>query len=310
MRRSLPLLLLLVPAVALGGFRVSSFKKETRLGANHWAAASALDGDPATCWMVDPENPNEGSWFEVDVPKSTVDKLALVVGWDVGEAEFLDYARVKTLEVAIFDEAGDGEGDSVLTHTVSFADQRGWQVVDLPDTAVGDPIFGGRIRLTVKEVFPGKDYPNLAVSEVLVHLGEMDAPVQLLSPPGTASSGHAPGLLVDQDERTFWASDGPGEGQVFEVAADGYGVSRIGLKPGPATHARPKTIEVVANDVTRRYELEDDTDLQWFQVPPIVGYTGSGWGNVKVKVLETYPGTQAGVAVSEVKLKATTYGGL
>jgi len=301
--------LTLVPAVAFGGFRVSSFKKETRLGANHWNAAAALDGDPATCWMVNPENDNQGSWFEVDIPKSTVDKLEMIVGWDASEAEFLDYARVKTVKVEVFDE-GSGDEERVLEHSVTFEDQRGSQVIDLPDTKVGNEIFGGKVRLTIQEVYPGKDYPNLAVSEVLVHLGEMDAPARLLQPPESVASGHGAENLVDENNSTFWASEGSGMGQTFEVGADGFGVSNVGLLAGPKTHARPRTIEVIANDMTRTYVMEDSTEMQWFRVPPIIGYTGSGWGDVRVKVVDTYPGTQEGVAVSEVKLRATNYGGL
>ena len=103
MRRSaLAVTLLLLPAVALAGFRASTFKKETKLGADTWNAASALDGKLESCWMVDPESENVGEWFEVDVPKSTVDKLGLVIGWQRDDKTFKDYGRVKTVRVSIF----------------------------------------------------------------------------------------------------------------------------------------------------------------------------------------------------------------
>ena len=50
--------------------------------------------------------------------------------------------------------------------------------------------------------------------------------------------------------------------------------------------------------------------MQFFELPSIVGYTGSAWGSVTVKVLESYPGSSSdSVAITEVKLKATNYDG-
>jgi hypothetical protein len=41
-----------------------------------------------------------------------------------------------------------------------------------------------------------------------------------------------------------------------------------------------------------------------------VGYTGSAWGEVKVKILETYPSSSSeSVGIAEIKLKATNYDG-
>ena len=44
----------------------------------------------------------------------------------------------------------------------------------------------------------------------------------------------------------------------------------------------------------------------------MVGYTGSAWGAIELKVLETYPGSRnAGtVAISELKVKASNSDGL
>lgn len=308
MRRALLLTLLAVPAAAFAGFRASSFKVETRGGETQRNAAAALDGDLATCWMVDPEESNEGSWFEIDVPKSTIDKLSLVVGWDRDETTWADYPRAKTFKVEVFDEGKDGA--KVLEHTVTLADQRGWQTVDLPDTTVGDEVFGGKVRLTVQEVVPGLDYPNLAVSELLLVLGEVDAPVALTEEPEGTLAGKSTAALTDKDARSFWATTADGAGTTFTVESDGFGVSSVGIQAGPKTHARPKTIKLIANKTTRTYTAADTDAMQWFAVPAVVGFTGSGWGPVQVEIVDTYPGTQPGVAIAEVALKATSYGGL
>ena len=130
-------LVLFVSASALAsGFRASSFKKETRLGANFWNIASALDGKLDTCWMVDPESENVGEWFEVDVPRSEVDKLGLVIGWAKDEATFKDYARIKTVKVEMFGDA-KAEDTKVAEATIAFEDKMEMQWVELPDTKVG-----------------------------------------------------------------------------------------------------------------------------------------------------------------------------
>lgn len=304
----LVLALSLVPAVAFGGFRVSSFKKETRLGENTYNAASALDSDPKTCWQVNPENENVGSWFEVDLPKSSIDSLGVMIGWEESEEQFQDYARLKTLKLELFDEAQ--EDKLVLEHSLTFADERGWQTLDVPGAAFGNEIFGGRLRLTVVEIYPGKDYPNLALSELLVRLAEYDAPAILREQPSSSAEGHDGDLLLDDDPRTFWLSGEMAPGATFTVEADGFGVSSVGITQGPRSHARPKTIAIEANNQTRTYTLEDKAGMQWFEVPAITGYTGSGWGVVKITVVDTHEGPKPNVGIAEVKLKATNYGGL
>lgn len=69
-------------------------------------------------------------------------------------------------------------------------------------------------------------------------------------------------------------------------------------------------VEVTYSDQTRRLEIADNTDMQWFPLPAITGFTGSGWGDVDVKILETYAGTKEGIAIAEVSLKASTFDGI
>jgi hypothetical protein len=235
-----------------------------------------------------------------------------VVGWDKDEESFFDYARVKTVRVQTFGSAED-EDAQVGDQTLTFEDKRGWQVMDLVDAAVGGELSGGRLRVTVTEVYPGRDYPSLAVSEVQVQLSETDVQPQatkMKTPPESEASGHDAAQMVDGDGKTFWASLGAGT-QSFEVHAEGFGVSSIGFLTGPTTFARPKTLEYTANDIATRVVLEDQAQVQWFPLPAVVGYTGSAWGSVTVTVIDTYPGqSDSGTAISDVYLRATNYDGL
>ena len=303
-------LLVTLPGIAFAGFRVSSFKKETKLGANHWNVASALDGDKDTCWMTDPESENMGEWIEIDLPRSEVDKIGVIVGWAKDDTRFADYARVKAMRIEVFTTDMDDNEKVVLEQTVEFTDTQDWQLVDLPDTKVGGELFGGKVRATVTAVYPGQDYPNLAMSEFLVHLKEMDAHTAMVSEPESAAAGHGSENMLDKNGRTFWASDGKGEGQEFAIEASGFGVSSIGIQPGPKSHARPKTLKLTVNDMEQTVTLADKQAVQWFPLPAVIGYTGSSWGDVKVQVVDTYPGSDPAVGIAEVQLKATNYEGL
>jgi hypothetical protein len=305
MSRTLPLALLLLALPAFAGFEVSSFRKEDKLGKNYWNAQSALDSKPETCWQVDPEKNNVGEWLALDVPAGEIDKLAMITGWGKSDETFSDYARVKAAKVEIMD-SGAGTSTVVATHTVTFEDKNGWQIVDLPDTKVGGEVLGGRVKVTVTEVYPGKDFPSLAVSEVRVHLKEFDAASGTYARPPDSEAGSNTGDLAwDGNAKTFWAATGSTAN--FAVKAPGYGMSSIGFQSGPKSHARPKTLEITANQTTSTVVLEDKPgQMVYALLPCLVGYTGGAWGDVEIKVLDAYPGDVAsnGIAVAEMKVLA------
>ncbi len=302
----IPFLLFALSLPAMAGFEASSFKREARLGDNYWNASAALDSTLGTCWMVDPEQNNRGQWIQLDVPSATVDKLALVPGWDKSDNDFFDYARIKKAKVEVFDMGGDSPVLKSET-TIDVEDKRGWQIFDLTDTRVGGEIMGGRVKVTVLETYEGKDYPNLAVSEVLVHLKEFSAEsLTLTTPPSDVGSGSG-AALTDGSSRTYWASSAGAEKPSFGVSAPGYGLSKIGLQAGPSSFARAKTIEIQANNSATIHSVENNASMQWFLLPVMVGYTGSSWGEIQVTVMSVHDGGAGkGVAFSEVKINAST----
>jgi hypothetical protein len=296
---------LVVPATAEAGFSASSFRKESKRGANFWNAGSALDSQTETAWMVDPEKKNEGQWVEMDTPSAELDKISVITGWDVDENSFYDYARIKKARIEAWTMEGQ-ERKQVLEEDVEFEDKRGWQTVDVVDSKIGGEIFGGKVRITVLEVYPGKDYPNLAVSEIRVLLKEFDAgTMQITKYPEDAADGHGPNFMEDLKDSTYWAAGAGKTAGSFSMTGAGYGLSSVGIKPGPTGFARPKTVKVEANDLEVVHTMEDKSDLQWLLLPVVVGYTGSAWGTVKVTVVDCYDGDK-GLAIAEVKLKAAT----
>jgi hypothetical protein len=310
MRRSaLAVTLLLLPAAALAGFRVSTFKKETKLGADTWNAAAALDGKLETCWMVDPESENTGEWFEVDVPKSTVDKLGLVIGWQRDDKTFKDYGRVKTVRVSIF--TLDTDTKPVAEQNLTFEDKPGMQVLDLNNVAVGNEVTGGRVRFTITEIYPGDNFPTIGVSEAAVVLAETDVPgtaLKLRSSPDPAN-GKDVSALQDGNPKTFFET--AATPAAFDVRADGFGLSSIGFVAGPTSGARPKTVKITVNDAVVTTVLADKPDAQFANVPAVVGYTGSAWGTVHVEVVDTWPGkTSQTLGIAEIKARYTNYEGI
>jgi hypothetical protein len=299
------LVLLAVPAFA--GFDASSVRSDAKRGNAFWGPGAALDSKPDSCWMIDPEADNAGSWIALDVPTGEVDKVAFVIGWDKDDHTFTDYARAKTVRVEVIDS---GNGDAVkLDEKFTLEDKRGWQVIDVPNTKVGGEYKGGRVRITIHDVYPGHDYQNLAMSEVRVHLAEFEADTTTLAiPPDSSEPGHGAELAMDKKPATFWAKDGVDDQPVrFTLRAPGYGLASAGITPGPAGYARPKTVALSANGATLTYTMEDKAVAQWFLLPAIVGYTGSAFGEIVVEIVDTYAGPPgAGVAVAELALRAAT----
>jgi hypothetical protein len=310
MRRSaLAATLIMLPAVALAGFRVSTFKKETKLGADTWNAAAALDGKPETCWMVDPESENTGEWFEVDVPKSTVDKLGLVIGWNKDEKTFKDYGRVKSVRVSIY--AVEGDTKPAAEQNITFEDKPGMQYVDLNNVAVGNEVSGGRVRFTITEIYPGDNFPTLGVSEAAVVLAETEVPGTALKVRSSPDAANGKDISAAQDGNVKTFFETAATPAAFDVRADGFGLSSIGFVAGPATGARPKTVKITVNDAQVTTVLADKPDAQWAGVPAVVGYTGSAWGTIHVEVLDTYPGkTSQTLGIAELKARYTNYEGI
>jgi hypothetical protein len=304
------LTLFLVPAVAFAGATASKFKPEHRKGANYWNAQSAIDGQLDTCWMVPGESPNRGEWIELDLPKSTVDKIGMVVGWAQDEETFQDYARVKAIKVEAFSMNDRQELSPRGSATAQFQDEMAMQVIDIDDLQVGEDLFGGKLRINIADIYDGRDYPNMAISELLVYLTEFETKLKAPEFSDLSSTPAGPQLAelaIDEDEKTFFAT--AVEGGFLQLEGPGFGVSTLGIKQGPKSHARPKKIKVSANNRELIHELEDSAEVQWVLVPSITGYTGGAFGEIKIEFLEVYPGNDPNVAIAEVYGKATNFEG-
>ena len=298
---------LLVGAQALAGATASSFRKETRQGANYWNANSAIDGKLDTAWMVAGASENVGEYITVDLPKSTIDKLGMVVGYAIDEENFQDYARVKSVKVELFQYNFSQQLEPVpgATATATFEDKMGMQVVDITNLEM-DSDGGGQVRITITELYPGRDYPNFGISELVVYPTEYDAATTIVSVSDDSDTSNSQFEMTDDNAKTFWLGNAQGASVTF--TASGYGLSRVGILPGPKTYARPKKVEIIAQGRSVTYDLPDDAKTQWLEIPPVNGFAGGAWGDIELKVLEVY-GTNPKLAIAELDLKASNYTG-
>ncbi len=293
---------------AIAGATASSFKKETRQGANYYNAQSALDGKMDTCWMLPGETKNVGEYIIIDVPRLDVDKIGMVVGFAKSEETFKDYPRVKTVtvEAMAFNDANELVPAGTPTDA-AFEDKMGLQVIDISNIKA-ETEFGGKVKITIKEIFDeGADYPNLGISEVVVILSEFEAKGQVSEISSEAEGPRA--NLIDKNPKTLWVA--PADGAMVTMTAKGLMMSSLRMTPGPKTHARPKKVSVTTDNRTLEFELEDTAGPHTLYVPPLVGYTGT-WNPVEVKVLEVYPGQKFAdkLAIADLTAWASSADGL
>ncbi len=301
-------LLSLIPSAQAGAV-VSSFKASGRSGLNEYNAQAAIDGNLATAWQLPGESSNIGEHLTLDVPKSVLDKVGMVIGWQESEKKFSDYSRIKTIkiEAEAYDE--NNELQPAGTATATFEDKMGWQVVDIDDITIGTDFFGGKVKITVTEVYPGKDYANLAVSEVLLHMAEQFSPTLKITSVSGEDGTNVQANLVDANDKTFWVADS--QGASLTVEAEGYSLSRIGMKAVSKEYDRAKKVKVSVKGRSEEFELADTLNLEWLYIPAVIGFTGSAWGEVTIEVLETYPGTKypGKLGLRTLEAKATAFDG-
>jgi hypothetical protein len=236
-----------------------------------------------------------------------LDKIGMMPGFAKTPETWSDYPRIKKVKIVVYEIDDERNEKQVGTAEAEFQDKKEWQVVDLADIKIGSGMFGGKARITIDDFYKGDDYPNCAVSGVLLYMKEMDATPTILSASGE-SAGHPKDSLKDANPKTFWAADATGAQVTFE--ASGYGVSRIGLVPGrPATPSQegPARDEPAAR---RSYDLPNAPGTQWLEVPATTGYTGSAWGQVTLDFLEVWPGTKPEIALGDLDVEATSYEGI
>lgn len=296
-------------AFANAGAEASNFRPENRAGSNKWNASAAIDGNPKTAWMLPGESEGKGEWIMIDGPDtiSEAQKISMLVGYNLNDETFTDYARVKSISVEIY-EYNDSM-DLVSTgrsKAIEFEDKMEMQTFDL---GIGvESERGGKYKITVTDIYPGKDFPALAMSEVLLHLKDFDVVTEIVETSGDDEGADALKML-DDSTKSYWS--GSSDAKITFEGIGGASISRIALLPGPKSHARAKKIRLTTSGQVIEHTLPDSTKPTWVLVPSITGYTGSTWDSVHLEILETYPGSSSeSIAISELDIRASSLSGL
>ena len=301
----LSLLALTDPASA--GAEASTFRKESRKPNNYWNASSAIDGNPETAWMVPGESENKGEWIEIQGPigLSTLQEVGMIVGFAKDEESFKDYARIKQMRVEVFEFSNTMELQPTgRSATVDFEDKMEMQIVDIEDLEIKSE-GGGKYKLVVTDIYAGKDYPNFGLSEMLLYLKDFDV-VPQITEEENGSEGSESLDMVDDNSKTFWTATA---GAKIGFESGTATISRVGIKAGPSSYARPKTVKVYSGGKEVVQELPNDSKTHWIWTPSVTGYSGSTFDTVYVEVVDTYPGSKyQEVAISELDAKATSAG--
>ena len=300
--------LLLSTQTALAGAKASGFKKDTRKAANHWNAVSAIDGNLETAWMVNGESENIGEWIMIDAPNSysTLNEIKIVNGFAKSEETYKDYARIKSakLEVLQYDSNMELQPTNKFIE-LNLEDKIEAQIIKLKAPLKLESETGGAYKLTVTGIYEGKDYPNFALSELVLYLNDFDVNPQITEVENGVD-GSEELDLIDNKTSSYWLGQ---ENAKIGVEANGAAISRIGITPVRGkSYARPKKVKVSIGSRSNVLEMADNGKQQWVWVPTTTGYPGgSSWDTIFVEVLETYPGKKSkNVGIAEIDTKASS----
>ena len=182
-------------------------------------------------------------------------------------------------------------------------DKNAWQVAALLNIKIGAGMFGGKARIAIED-HKGDDYPNSAVSTVLLYMKEMEATPNILSASGE-SAGHPKDALKDGNPKTFWAADASGAQEPFEASATacrGSARARPGrlreAEEGPARDRR-------AHEDLRSAEHRGHAGSE---VPATTG-TPEVPGEGHARLPEVWPGSKPAIVLGDLDVMATSYEG-
>lgn len=130
-----------------------------RQGRNYYGAGSAFDGDRHSAWVEGRPHEGTGEWIEYLFEDAmVVQTLEIISGYAKSNKTFRDNARPAMVKV---------HADDVPVGSVRLADTPDPQIIRLPE-----PVSAQFLRLEITDVYPGRKYKDLAISELWVDLEE------------------------------------------------------------------------------------------------------------------------------------------
>jgi|GEM_PF-811581 len=139
-----------------------------------------LDGDMNTAWCEGDTGSGVGSWIEVDLDSSLVGAIFLIDGYMKSEEAYGANSRIRSLMLILENDPDNPYAygsDSILVDQVVELDDMQWRHIDSSNYAAqmqplfvtadpGEPVR--RIRIEVRDVYPGTAYSDLCATELVV----------------------------------------------------------------------------------------------------------------------------------------------
>jgi len=303
---------ILFTPVVHAGVKASSFMIVSGKPESTYGPANLIDGDPGTVWIEGKEGAGLQESFQLDLPRSEVKKLVLIPGHSADERMFKKYAHLKEVVLTFSTIDNNRNLKEVKSVPFTFEDAFKPQEVPVPGVKLGDELFGGQLKVTIKSVFPGVDFQDTAVGDVKVVLDEYPAQLEVAES-APALKGFGAENLIDANPKTAWVAEQSTGSSSLSFNAPDYGLVAVvistGVQKDPAKfkeYARPKDITITVDAHVVKHTLKDAPGAQRIDLPVINGYTGALFGVVKISIDSVYPGTKAqNPALGEVQLLAT-----
>lgn len=145
---------------AEGFFAMASSQLETSVA--DYSPMRAFDGDWRTSWIEGVDGDGIGEWLEVEFAEPIyIKKIYVITGFHKTHADFGDIftlnSRLRSATIE-FDDNREVE--------VNFLDTKEPQMIDL-----GDGIVTKTVHLTIKEAYPGTEWDDLCISEIMFETG-------------------------------------------------------------------------------------------------------------------------------------------
>jgi len=306
--------LLLIGHGALAGARATSFLKMSNKAEGTYAPANLIDEDPETVWIEGSKGPGLEESFEIDLPLCTVKAVHIFPGHSASERMYKKYAHLKEVSLSWFTIDDTRKKKPVKQQNFIFQEKFAVQTISVEGVKLGEELFGGQLKVTIRSVFPGIDFQDTAVGGITVELEEFPAQ-QALDVAAPALKGFSTAHLVDGNPSTAWAPQPDSEKPLIVLKAPDFGLSAIQFTSGaggdPKTfhgYARPKEVSVEIDGRTTSFILKDQPETQRFALPPVNGFTGALYGTVRITIDSVYPGKlHQSPAIREIQLMATNY---
>lgn len=147
-------------------------------GSSDYGLSNLLDMDLTTAWVEGSRGDGTGEWIEIDLSEFSVAYIGIMNGYTKDESTYYENSRVRKVRIELTydqDESSYSYFSGDIGETVDLADIP-WTVVDdsnfftfvqlIYSSGMEKPIK--KIRLEILDVYPGDDYDDLCITELII----------------------------------------------------------------------------------------------------------------------------------------------